>query len=123
MQQLRFIWDHLGRLRKWILAGCLLMTRATDVLGWLPDRWKQHLEWLFPSWSWIWWLVILLSLVAAFVIEESYFREHPQQANPGRERPSDCPHMPWPRLVYSGSAIWFGSGCSRTMQRQLLQRE
>ena len=85
MQQLRFIWDHLGRLRKWILAGCLLMTKATDVLGWLPDRWKQHLEWLFPSWSWIWWLVILLSLVAAFVIEESYFREHPQQANPGKK--------------------------------------
>ncbi len=85
MQQLRFIWDHLGRLRKWILAGCLLMTKATDVLGWLPDRWKQHIEWLFPSWSRIWWLVIFLSLVATFVIEESYSRQHPQLANPGKK--------------------------------------
>src|ERR1700749_2045150 len=85
MHQLRFIWDHLGRLRKWILAGCLLMTKATDVLGWLPDRWKQHLEWLLPAWGWMGGLLISLLLLTAFSIEESYFRQHPQQANPGKK--------------------------------------
>ncbi len=85
MQQLRFIWDHLVRLRKWILAVCLFMTKATDLLGWLPDRWKQHLELLFPSWGWMVWLLISLVLLAAFAIEESYFRQHPRRANSGKK--------------------------------------
>jgi hypothetical protein len=87
MDQLKFIWNHLGRLRKWILAGCLFMTKATDILGWLPDRLKQHLEWLFPAWGWTGWLVIFLCLLAAFSIEESYFQQHPQQAYPGKKNP------------------------------------
>jgi hypothetical protein len=84
MQQLLFIWNHLGRLRKWILAGCLLMTKATDVLGFLPDRWKQHTEWLFPSWGWIGWMVAFLLLLVAFTIEESYVRQS-HIATPGHK--------------------------------------
>jgi hypothetical protein len=79
--QLKFIWEHLGAFRKIIIAGCVLMTQTNDILGWLPDSIKSKISWLFPCWPWYWWLIIALMLIAAFSIEESYVRQHPEDTN------------------------------------------
>jgi len=76
-KQFQFIWEHLGAFRKIIIAGCLLMTKGTDIFGFLPDSVKAHTSWLLPCWPWYWWLIGTLALIAAFSIEESYVRQNP----------------------------------------------
>jgi hypothetical protein len=77
-KQIQFIWGHLGAFRKIIIAGCILMTKASDILGFLPDHIKNSIAGLLPCWPWYWWLIAALVLIAAFSIEESYLRQYPK---------------------------------------------
>lgn len=87
-QQVKFAWAHLGRFRQVILVGCLAMTKFNDCLGWLPEGIKTRVGLVIPHWSWYWWVIIFLCLVVAFVIEESYSRQHAEGT--GEEFSPNC---------------------------------
>lgn len=70
-KKVRFAWEYIGPFRGAIVAGCLVMTKAMEVL---PEKLKIHILNFIPNWRWQTWLIFALICLGAFLIEEAYYR-------------------------------------------------
>jgi len=76
-EKAKFVWKHIGNLRKYIIIWCLVMTKATDFL---TDKMKERVVYFIPDWNWQTWLILALILTVAFLIEEAYYQSQLTEA-------------------------------------------
>jgi hypothetical protein len=95
-EKAKFVWKHIGNLRKYLVICCLFMTKATDFL---TDKMKERVAYFIPDWSWQTWLILALVLTVAFLIEEAYYQSQLAEAKA----------KPLPDLPNRGNSLPFGA--------------